>query len=73
MYLTSYTRPDTIFAVNLWARYSSSPTRRHWIGVKHILCYLKGIMNMSLFYPNDSKSDLRGYASYLSDLHNDQS
>jgi len=30
-------------------------------------------MNMSLFYPNDSKSDLRGYASYLSDLHNDQS
>jgi len=32
-------------------------------------------MNMSLFYPNDSKSDLMGYAdaSYLSDPHNGRS
>ena len=29
MYLANYTRPDITFAVNLLARYSSSPTRRH--------------------------------------------
>jgi len=32
-------------------------------------------MNMGLFYPNDSKSDLMDYANagYLSDPHNGQS
>jgi len=34
MYLTNYTGLDITFVVNLLARYSSSPTRRHWIGVK---------------------------------------
>ena len=37
MYLANATRPDIAFSVNLLARYSSSPTRRHWNGVKHIL------------------------------------
>ena len=37
MYLANATRPDITFSVNLLARYSSSPTRRHWNGVKHIL------------------------------------
>ena len=75
MYLANYTRPDIAFAVNLLARYSSSPTRRHWNGVKQILHYLKGTMNMGLFYPNDSKLDLMGYANvgYLSDPHNGRS
>jgi len=62
MYLANYTRPDIAFAVNLLARYSSSPTWRHWNEVKQILCYLKGTTNMGLFYPNDSKLDLMGYA-----------
>ena len=29
MYLANHTRPDIAFAVNLLARYDSSPTRRH--------------------------------------------
>ena len=41
MYLANHTRPDITFAVNLLARYGSSPTQRHWSGVKHILRYLK--------------------------------
>ena len=40
MYLANNTRPEISFAVNLLARYSSCPTRRHWNGVKHILWYL---------------------------------
>lgn len=75
MYLANYTRPDISFAVNLLARYSSSPTRRHWNGVKHILRYLRGTMDMGLFYSNVSKLDLIGYADagYLSDPHNGRS
>ena len=30
MYLVNYTRPDIAFSVNLLARYSSAPTKRHW-------------------------------------------
>ena len=59
------------FAVNLLARYDSSPTRRHWNGVKHILRYLKGTLDMGLFYPKENKTDLIGYADarFRSDPH----
>nr|KYP58720.1 Retrovirus-related Pol polyprotein from transposon TNT 1-94 [Cajanus cajan] len=75
MYLANYTRPDIAFAVNLLARYSSSPTRRHWNGVKQILRYLRGTMDMGLLYSNVSKPELNGYADagYLSDPHNGKS
>ena len=36
MYLTNCTRPHIAFAVNLLARYSSEPTKRHWKCVKDI-------------------------------------
>ena len=52
MYLANNTRPYIAFSVNLLARYSSSPTKRHWNGIKHILRYLRGTINMSLFYSN---------------------
>jgi hypothetical protein len=42
MYLANCTQPDIAFAVNLLARYSAAHTRRHWVGVKTILRYLKG-------------------------------
>ena len=50
MYLANYTCPDITFSINLLARYSSAPTQRHWNGIKHILRYLKGTIDMSLFY-----------------------
>ena len=69
MYLANCTRPDIAFSVNLLARYSSAPTRRHWNGIKHILRYLSGTTDMGLFYSNKSKEKLLGYADagYLSD------
>ena len=71
MYLASNTRPDIAFSVNLLARYSSEPTRRHWNGIKHIFRYLCGTRDMGLFYQKNSKSKLVGYADagYLSDPH----
>ena len=37
MYLANSTRPDIAFAVNLLARHSAEPTKRHWVGVKTVL------------------------------------
>ncbi|XP_073137256.1 secreted RxLR effector protein 161-like [Henckelia pumila] len=70
-YLANCTRPDIAFSVNLLARYSSSPTRRHWNGVKHIFRYLRGTTDMGLFYSKKSNFSLIGYADagYLSDPH----
>ncbi|WKA07154.1 hypothetical protein VitviT2T_025015 [Vitis vinifera] len=77
MYLANCTRPDIafFFSVNLLARYSSAPTRRHWNSVKHILCYLRGTTDMGLFYSRESKQQLLGYvdAGYLSDPHKGRS
>jgi hypothetical protein len=75
MYLASHTRPDIAFVVNLIARYISSPTRRHWKVVKHILRYLKGTMDLGLFFSNVSRSDLIRYANaeYKSDPHKGRS
>ena len=49
MYLANYTRPYIAFSVNLLARYISTPTKRHWNGIKHILRYLCGTSDMGLF------------------------
>ncbi|WJZ85509.1 hypothetical protein VitviT2T_005039 [Vitis vinifera] len=75
MYLANCTRPDIAFSVNLLARYSSAPTRRHWNGIKHILRYLHGTTDMSLFYSRESKQQVLGYADagYLSDPHKGRS
>ncbi|KAL0345336.1 UNVERIFIED_CONTAM: Secreted RxLR effector protein [Sesamum radiatum] len=74
MYLSNNTRPNMAFSVNLLARYSSIPTKRHWNGVKHILHYLRGTSDMGLYFEwhEDAKtSNLVGYsdAGYLSDPH----
>ena len=72
MYLANYTWPNISFAINLLARYSFSPTRIHWNGVKCILHYVKGTTGKGLFYSNVTKLDLISYAdtTYLSNPHN---
>ncbi|KAL0311264.1 UNVERIFIED_CONTAM: Retrovirus-related Pol polyprotein from transposon TNT 1-94 [Sesamum angustifolium] len=74
MYLANNTRPDIAFSVNLLARYSSTPTKRHWNGVKHILRYLRGTSDMGLYFErheNAKATNLLGYsdAGYLSYPH----
>ena len=75
MYLANRTRPDIAFSVNLLARYNSTPTRRHWNGIKHILHYLRETTYMGLFYLRESKQQLLGYADvgYLSNPHKGRS
>ncbi|CAA7018850.1 unnamed protein product [Microthlaspi erraticum] len=71
MYLANCTRPDIAFATNLLARYSSSPTRRHWNGIKHIFRYLQGTIEFGLYYSRNPEVGLVGFADagYLSDPH----
>ncbi|CAA7031777.1 unnamed protein product [Microthlaspi erraticum] len=68
MYLANCTKPDIAFATNLLARYSSSPTRRHWNGIKHIFRYLQGTIEFGLYYSRNPEVGFAD-AGYLSDPH----
>ncbi|GJT81250.1 retrovirus-related pol polyprotein from transposon TNT 1-94 [Tanacetum coccineum] len=61
MYLTS-SRPDLIYAVCLCARYQAKPTENHLNAVKRIFRYLKGTINMGLWYSKDTDMPLTAYA-----------
>ncbi|XP_073525937.1 uncharacterized protein [Phyllobates terribilis] len=69
MYLTNNTRPDITFTVNFLSRFSSTPTRKHWNGIKHIFHYLQGTHDLGLFYRAQRDATLVGYVDvgYLSD------
>jgi hypothetical protein len=75
MYLANSTRPDIAFAVNLLARHSAAPTKRHWTGVKQILRYVNGTRDLGLFFKRGPSSDVVGYTDvgYQSDPHNGRS
>ncbi|GJY98987.1 retrovirus-related pol polyprotein from transposon TNT 1-94 [Tanacetum coccineum] len=49
MYLTA-SRPDLVFAVCMCARYQAKPTKKHFEAIKRVFRYLKGTINMGLWY-----------------------
>ncbi|GJW13356.1 retrovirus-related pol polyprotein from transposon TNT 1-94 [Tanacetum coccineum] len=61
IYLTS-SRPDIIYAVCLCARYQAKPTEKHLNAVKRIFRYLKGTINMGLWYSKDTDMSLTAYS-----------
>ncbi|GJT98420.1 hypothetical protein Tco_1093938 [Tanacetum coccineum] len=61
MYLTS-SRPDLIYAVCLCARYQAKPTEKHLNAVKRIFRYLKGTINMGIWYSKDTGMSMTAYA-----------
>ncbi|GJR78615.1 integrase, catalytic region, zinc finger, CCHC-type containing protein [Tanacetum coccineum] len=60
MYLTS-SRPDLIYAVCLCARYQVKPTEKHLNAVKRIFQYLKGTINIGLWYLKDTGMSMTSY------------
>nr|GEV94332.1 copia protein [Tanacetum cinerariifolium]GEV94421.1 copia protein [Tanacetum cinerariifolium] len=60
MYLTS--RPGFTYAVCLCARYQVKPTKKHLNAVKRVFRYLKGTINMGLWYSKDTSMFLIAYA-----------
>ncbi|GKF88198.1 hypothetical protein Tco_0259075 [Tanacetum coccineum] len=61
MYLTS-SRPDLVQTVCYCARYQARPIQKHLKEVKRIFKYLKGTINMGLWYPKDSGFELTAFS-----------
>nr|GEX25455.1 ribonuclease H-like domain-containing protein [Tanacetum cinerariifolium] len=61
MYLTA-SRPDLSYDVCLCARYQAKPIEKHLQAVKRIFRYLKGTINMGLWYSKDTDISLTAYA-----------
>ncbi|GJU93226.1 hypothetical protein Tco_1317982 [Tanacetum coccineum] len=61
MYLTS-SRPDLVQAVCYCARYQARPTQKHLKEVKRNFKYLKGTINMGLWYLKDSGFELTAFS-----------
>ncbi|GJT56480.1 hypothetical protein Tco_0991534 [Tanacetum coccineum] len=61
MYLTS-SRPDLVFVVYMCSWYQAKPTEKHLHAVKRIFRYLRGTINMGLWYSKDSCNALTAFA-----------
>ncbi|GKB14765.1 hypothetical protein Tco_0848688 [Tanacetum coccineum] len=44
------------------ARYQAKPTKKHFEAIKRVFRYLKGTINMGLWYPKDNAMSLTAYA-----------
>ncbi|XP_075089935.1 secreted RxLR effector protein 161-like [Nicotiana tabacum] len=60
LYLTA-SMPDIIFNVGLCARFQTNPKESYLMAVKRILRYLKGTLDLCLWYPRWYSFDLVGY------------
>ena len=60
LYLTT-SRPDIMFSVCLCARYQSNPKESHLSAIKRIIRYLKGTLNLGLWYDRNSSLTLNAY------------
>ena len=61
LYLTA-SRPDIQYAVCVCARFQSDPRESHYKKAIKILKYVKGTVNVGLWYPKDSGLELVGYS-----------
>ena len=62
MYLVN-TRTDICFAVNTLIEYLVKPRWVRLISVKHVMRYLKGTIDLGLYYVRDHDHNLYGYTN----------
>ena len=60
MYLTT-TRSDLMYAVSLISRFMTSPTELHLQATKRVLRYLKGTVDLGVFYQKEGNGGLMAY------------
>ncbi|CAL8156633.1 unnamed protein product [Prunus armeniaca] len=60
MYLTA-TRPDLMYSVCLISRYMADPTEEHLLAAKRVLRYLKGTLELGVFYAREGAIELFAY------------
>lgn len=61
LYLTT-SRPDISFSVGVCARYQARPKESHLHAVKGILKYIKGTVDLGIWYTKDTTPSLVGYS-----------
>ena len=69
LYLATFTCPDISFAVSTLGRHFQKLTTRHWVGIKHLLRYLRETENLELLYTQSGVARFKRYADarYKSD------
>ena|SRR5437773_2334120 len=56
MFAAIVTRSDIMFAISQFFSYNSNLCQRHLAAAKHVLRYLKGIINLGIVYKRQSTS-----------------
>ena len=59
LYAAIATRPDIVQAVGALSQFNSAPTEAHLTAVKRVFRFLKGAINLSLFYKDQKTRKLR--------------
>jgi hypothetical protein len=69
MYLTA-TRPDLMYVVCLISRFMANPTEIHLQAAKRVFRYLKGTVNLGIFYQKEGNRELLAYtdSDYAGDV-----
>ena len=49
-YATNCTRPDIAYAIGVLSRFTSEPSKDHWLAIKRVMRYLIGTKSLGLFY-----------------------
>ena len=49
-YATDYTRSNIAYAVGVLSRFTSKPSKYHWLVIERVMIYLIGIKSYGLFY-----------------------
>uniref|UniRef100_A0A2D4IEA3 Reverse transcriptase Ty1/copia-type domain-containing protein n=1 Tax=Micrurus lemniscatus lemniscatus TaxID=129467 RepID=A0A2D4IEA3_MICLE len=70
LYLSRWSRPDIACAVSILSCFTAASTQLHWMGVKRILGYLKGTVNLGLQIQVSEELKLKYYVD--SDYANDE-
>ncbi|XP_019093319.1 PREDICTED: uncharacterized protein LOC109129512 [Camelina sativa] len=60
LYLTA-SRPDICLAVGVCARYQARPKKSHLLFVNKIIKYIKGTIELGIYYTKDTTTSLIGY------------
>ncbi|GJR00309.1 hypothetical protein Tco_0032687 [Tanacetum coccineum] len=64
MYLQAEMDTDLVFVVCMWCLVSKAkPTKKHFEAIKRVFWYLKGTINMGLWYPNDNTLSINSFRS----------
>jgi len=60
LYLTA-SRPDIMFSVCLCAKFQAKPKESDYVAAKRILKYMKGTIEVGIWYPSEVSLNLVGY------------